>query len=107
MEPMENYLEEERRKMIASRVKKIRNFYIHLFIYAIGVAVYLLKTYTDAPFNFPPLQYINWFVMAIWTFIIVVDAIGLFMSEIIFGKKWEQRQVRKRMESKSKKQIWK
>ena len=99
--------EEERRKVAALRVRKIRNFFIHLAVYAIGVAVYVLKTYYGVHLNFLPIRYINLFVMSIWTLIIAIDAIGLFMSEIIFGKKWEDRQVRKRMEKTSKKQIWK
>jgi 2TM domain len=69
--------------------------------------LYILKRYDALPFHFPLLQYLNLFVMSIWTFIITIDGISVFMSEIIFGKKWEERKLKKLMQTKSEKQIWK
>ena len=107
METSKKYQEAELQKLAVARVKKLRDFYIHLFVYAIGVAVYLLKTYYGLPFNIPVLEYLNCFVMAVWTFIIVTQCISLFLSEIILGKKWEERKLKKLMQTKSEKQIWK
>lgn len=105
--PQKNYQEEELKKLAVAKIRKIKNFYTHLVVFAIGWAVYLLKTYYGMPFNFPPLHYLNLFVMGIWTFIIVLDGISVFMSEVIFGKKWEARKLEKLMKTKSKTQTWK
>ncbi|MCL9805695.1 2TM domain-containing protein [Flavobacterium amniphilum] len=89
----ENTLEELARK----RVRKIKNFYGHLFIYLIGVAVYISKTYYGVPLNFIPLNYINEVFMWIWTFIMAMDGIKLFFSERVLGDSWEQKQISKIM----------
>ena len=96
---MENYtspdntLEELARK----RVHKIKKFYGHLFVYLIGLAVYISKTYYGAPLNFIPLSYINEVFMWIWTFIMALDGIKLFFSERVLGEGWEQKQISKIM----------
>jgi hypothetical protein len=44
MENIENLNSEEELKKIAiKRVKKIKNFYIHAFIYSIGLSIYILE----------------------------------------------------------------
>lgn len=98
--------EKELLELARKRVKKIKNFYIHLFIYAIGVTVFVLKTYFGVPFNFIPVRYINWFVMWIWTFFFVVQAVQLFFSEVIFGKKWEQKKIQNFIKKDANKQTW-
>lgn len=102
-----NYQEQELLKLAKEKVKKIKDFYIHLLIYAIGLLFYVLKEYFGAPINFIPVIYLNCFVMSIWTFFIVIQAIDVFMREVIFGKKWEDRKVKSMLEKKTEKQIWK
>lgn len=98
--------EKELLELAKKRVKQLKDFYIHLFIYAIGITVYVLKTYYGFPFNFFPIQHINGFVMAIWTFFLVVQAFQLFFSEIVFGKKWEDKKIKEILSKKSEKQTW-
>jgi 2TM domain len=97
---------QELEKLASKRVKKIKNFYIHAFIYASVLCVYILKNYYGFPFNFVPLEYINFFVMAIWTFIFVTDGIDLFLTEIVFGKKWESSKIKRMTEKENQKQTW-
>jgi len=80
-------------EMARYRVNKIRRFYLHLFIYAIGLTIYVLKTYYGVPFNFPPIHYITFIFMEFWTLFIVIKAISLFVTEMVFGDEWEQRKV--------------
>lgn len=80
-------------EMARYRVQKMRRFYMHLFIYTIGILVYAAKTYLGAPFNFWPIRYINSFFMWVWTFVIIVQAFKLFLREKVFGTKWEQRKL--------------
>lgn len=75
------------------RVHKIKRFYTHLFIYIIGLIIFIAKTYFGAPFNFWPIQYINCFFMWVWTFIIAVQGLRLFFREKVFGTSWEQRKI--------------
>jgi hypothetical protein len=98
--------EKELLELAKKRVKELKDFYIHLFIYAIGVTIYILKTYYSFPFNFFPIRHINWFVMAIWTFFLVAQAFRIFFSEVVFGKKWEDKKVKEILSKKSEKQTW-
>jgi high-affinity Fe2+/Pb2+ permease len=98
----ENALEQ----LALKKVKRIKNFYIHAFIYIIGVTIYVLKTYYGLPFNFFPIKYINGFVMAIWTFSFVVQAVSLFITEIVLGKKWEQNKMKNIINKESQKETW-
>ena len=80
-------------EMARYRVHKLSRFYTHLFIFVIGVLVYVAKTYFGAPLNFWPIKYINATFMAVWTFIIAVQGMRLFFREIVFGSNWEKRKV--------------
>ncbi len=101
-----NIVQNELRELVRKKVKKQRDFYIHLFIYAIGITIWLLKRYTDLPLNFFPIRYINWFVMAIWTVAICIQGMEILFTEVILGKKWEDKQVKSILEEESKKQRW-
>ena len=80
-------------ELARNRVERIKKFYTHLFIYVIGVIIFIAKTYFGAPFNFWPIKYINCFFMWAWTFIIAVQGLRLFFREKVFGTKWEQKKV--------------
>ncbi len=84
-------------EMAQKKVKKLKDFYIHLFFYTIGITVFVAKTYFGAPLNFFPIRYINGFVMSVWTFFMILQIFQLFFSEIIFGKKWEDRKIKEFM----------
>lgn len=102
MDDMEKDLHESAKK----RVKEIKDFYIHLLIYSAVMLIYILKEYFGLPFNFPPISYINGYCAAIWTFVLIDQAIDVFMGEVVLGKKWEERKVREMLEKKSEKQKW-
>lgn len=98
---------EELYDLAQRKVRKITKFYKHLLIYAIGLTVYILKRYFGLPLNFPPISYINSFVMWIWTFALAVQGIRIFMTEVVFGQKWENRKIEKMLVRKNEKQNWK
>jgi len=102
----ENIAQKELLELARKKVKKRKNFYIHLFVFTIAISLWLLKRYTSLPLNFFPIRYINWFVMSIWTVVITFQAIELLISEVIFGKKWEDKQVKNILENKTEKQTW-
>ena len=80
-------------EMARYRVDKMKKFYTHLFIYIVGSALYLCKTYFGAPFNFWPIVHINCFFMIVWTIIIGIQGIKLFFRENVFNSDWEQRKM--------------
>ena len=103
MEPSNEILEQ----IVKERVHKLKQFYTHLFIYVIGVAVYVAKTYFDVPLNFWPIRFINEFVMGVWTFFLVMQAMQLYLTQKVFGNQWEQKRIQKIMEKeKTKQQKW-
>ncbi len=80
------------------RVNKIKKFYTALFIYAIGASFFIAKEYANIKFNFFPLKYINSFVMVLWTLILVVKGIRLFVTESLLGNNWENQKIKQFME---------
>jgi len=102
----QNIAQKELFELAQKKVKKRRDFYIHLFVYSIGISFWLLKKYTDLPLHFFPIKYINWFVMAIWTVAICIQALELLLGELLFGKKWEARKMKQFMREQSQKQTW-
>ncbi|RXR19097.1 2TM domain-containing protein [Flavobacterium amnicola] len=45
------------------RVKRMKKFYNHLFIFMIGLILYVSKRYFGAPLNFFPIKHLNETVM--------------------------------------------
>ena len=80
------------KELVKIKVQKIRQFYIHAFIYGIGVIVYVLKTYYNV-LNFPPINFINFTAMAIWTFFLVEHGLPLFFKDTFFGRNWEKKKI--------------
>ena len=80
-------------QMAKDRVRQLKGFYWHLFVFLIGVVVYISKTYFGAPLNFPPISYMNIAFMVIWTLIITVDGLRLLVKEKLSGTQWEVRKI--------------
>lgn len=103
----DNSSKELMEEIAREKVQKLKKFYNHLFIFVIGVIVYVSKTFLGAPLNFWPIKFINEFFMWCWTFIIAVQGIQLFLSQKILGKNWEEQKIKEILEKeKIKKQNW-
>lgn len=101
------YQENELLELARKRVKKLKGFYIHAFIYAIGVLVFILKEYYGVLFNFFPIMRINSFVMAIWSIIFFIAAIEIFVTHCFFGRDWEKDKIKRILEKENNREIWK
>lgn len=88
----------ELEKNVRKRVEEIKNFYTHLFIFCIGMAIYLGKTYFGISINFFPVKFINETVMFFWTIAISIQGIALLLKEKVLGKNWEQRKIQQLMD---------
>ncbi|WP_291286768.1 2TM domain-containing protein [Flavobacterium sp.] len=96
----------EFQKMASKKVVKLKAFYTHMFLYIVGVILYVLKDYVGLPLNIFPVKYLNGLVMCIWTTAFLVSAIDIFASFKIFGEEWEERKMKSILEKKEKKQKW-
>lgn len=85
--------EEKQYVLIKERVRKLKKYYIQLFVFGIGVIVYLSKRYLGAPLNFFPLNFLNEFIMWCWAFLIAVETLKIVFAEKLFTSNWEQRKV--------------
>lgn len=87
MEENEKYLKAKK------HVEEIKAFYIHLVIYlVINAGLALLNIYTS-PGNY-------WFFWPLigWGIGLFFHALGVFGPSLFFGKKWEEKKIRKFME---------
>ncbi|MBS7254483.1 2TM domain-containing protein [Flavobacterium branchiicola] len=96
----------EFQQTLGKRVVKLKFFYKHVFIYSIGLIVFILKRYYGVPLNFFPFNYLNSVVMIIWTSVFLFSAIDLLLSYTIFGEEWEERKLKSLLSKKTKKQKW-
>ena len=91
------------------KVEKIKGFYNHLAIYIIvNIALFLLQgkmtfiLLSKRVFGSPEfLELIDWDVFGtpiIWGVILLIQAVNVFGNEFFFGRKWEERQIKKYME---------
>ena len=102
-----NYANLTALEVAQKKVENLKKVYISLFIYSIGLTIFLLKEYGNIAFNFFPIRYINWFVMSIWTFAVVVKCIKFYIDQTIFGTDWENRKIQQFMKSENQKtQSW-
>ena len=88
------------------KVSKLKSFYVHAFIYIIGLVVFILKDYYGFPLNFFPFKYLNYITMIIWSCVFVVSAIDIFAYNKIFGEEWEERKVKNILDKRQKQQKW-
>ena len=98
------FLEEERYVLAKKKVKKIKDFYMHLFWYVLiniflsAVIIFGLmndgkETFSEALGNFG--VYSTWFFWGIGVFF---HALGTFGLGNIMSKKWEEKKIEELME---------
>ena len=103
MERIDNYTEEQKYILAKKRVEKIKGFYIHLAVYIIvnifisGVIVFGLMNdkydFAEAITHFG--TYSTWLFWGIGLFF---HWLGVFGSNLFFGKDWEKKKIEKYMD---------
>ncbi|MGB1042569.1 MAG: 2TM domain-containing protein [Tenacibaculum sp.] len=100
----ENYAQEHKYLLAKKRVEKIKGFYVHLAVY-IGVNIFIScviifglindgDSFNDAISNFG--AYATWLFWGIGLFF---HWIGVFGTNIFFGKNWEERKIKEYMDN--------
>ncbi len=99
-----NYAQEHKYLLVKKRVEKIKGFYTHLAVYIIvnifisAVIIFGLThdesdSFADALTNFG--VYSTW---VFWGIGVFFHWLGVFGSNLFFGKDWEKRQIQKYMD---------
>ncbi len=101
---MENNLQQDERYFVAQRrVKSIRGFYVHLFFYVVINAFISVQIYMHNDGDF--WRYENFTTAIFWGIGLLAHGTGVFGSNLIFGKEWEERKIQELM-NKDKNQKW-
>lgn len=94
---METYSEFESYQKARKKVKEIKGFYIHLFFFVLAMA---LMTFLNLRYSPEHL----WFIYPLsgWGIGLVGHAIGVFGTDSLFSKNWEERKIKELMEEEKK-----
>ncbi|AIG30407.1 2TM domain-containing protein [Flavobacterium psychrophilum] len=107
MKKNQNYYQNKEILNIAqSKVARLKGFYIHTFVFSIGVIIFVLKEYFKMKLNFFPIKHINYFAMAIWIVAYLISVLGMFFEYKVFGEKWEDQKIKNMIKKQSEKTIW-
>jgi len=104
MERIDNYTEEHKYLLAKKRVEKIKGFYIHLAIYIIvnifisGVVIFGLTQDNEFTFNEAITHFGTYSTWLFWGIGVFFHWLGVFGSNLFFGKEWEKKQVEKYMD---------
>jgi len=101
---MEKNLQENERYFLAQRrVKSIRGFYIHLFVYVIINTFIIVQIYMHNDGDF--WRWENFSTAFFWGIGMLAHGTSVFGSNLFFGKEWEERKIQEFM-NKDKNQKW-
>ena len=101
---MEKNLQENERYFLAKRrVKSIRGFYIHLFVYVIINTFIIVQIYMHNDGDF--WRWENFSTAFFWGIGMLAHGTSVFGSNLFFGKEWEERKIQELM-NKDKKEKW-
>lgn len=96
---METFDENDIRYQQAKRqVDRLRGFYGHLFSYVAVNILIAYFNYTDLKPGESYFQFKNFFTAIFWGIGLLAHALFVFLPNIGFAKKWEERKIRELMD---------
>jgi hypothetical protein len=101
-----DYSKELRYQQAKNKVSKQKGFYIHLCAYVVVLCLLIYNYFIIEESEY--MQAIIWLnssIMVVWGIVVLFQGWTAFKGSILFGKKWEEKKIRKYMEE-DKKQIW-
>ena len=100
-----NINEEIRYQEALKRVKKIKGFYIHLFVYIVINILIIISNIQNLENGESYLKKENFFTAFFWGIGLLAHGLSTFMPSWIMGKNWEERKIQEFM-GKEKKSSW-
>ena len=98
---MENQFQKDARYFAAqNKVKSIIGFYVHLTVYLIVNTFICVQIYSITKFDF--WVWDSFAPALFWGVGIVAHGANVFGSNLLFGKKWEERKIQELMEKEKK-----
>ena len=80
------------------RVKRIKGFYTHLFVY-IGVNLFIVYlNYSQLKPGETYFQWQNFLTLFFWGIGLLAHGLRVFLPNFILGKNWEEQKIRELME---------
>lgn len=102
---MEKNIQQDERYFLAEkRVKSIKGFYSHVFIYIVINAIILGQIYLRTPLD-KFWEWENFQTALFWGIGLLAHALSVFAKNYAFSSNWEERKIREFME-KDKVQKW-
>lgn len=87
-----------RYELAYKRVKRIKGFYVHLFIYLLVNSFIILSKYNEDSIgdaNFWEWQ--SWNTVFFWGIGVLAHGLSVFGDNLFFGAKWEQKKIKELM----------
>jgi len=82
----------------ARKVKRIKNFYVSVFIYVAVNLFILYLNYSDLGPN-ATIWHIEYFILPlIWGAVLLLYGISVYFSGFMLGSKWEERKIKELMD---------
>ncbi len=97
-----NQYDAENYKAAAERVKKIKGFYVHLIVYLFVNFGILVAHYVGARSFAVFLNFGTFSTAFFWGIGLVAHGASVFVPNIIFGSKWEERKIKEYMDREKK-----
>ncbi|WP_179336549.1 2TM domain-containing protein [Winogradskyella ludwigii] len=97
-----DFLQKERYKFAAKRVKQLKGFYTHLTIYIIVNLIFVFINIENLSDGESYFQWRNFITFSFWGIGVLAHAGSVFLPGLLFGKNWEERKIKAFMEQESK-----
>ncbi|QIG90957.1 2TM domain-containing protein [Chryseobacterium sp. POL2] len=86
-------------QMAAKRVKDLKSFYTHLFVYlAVNLLLFFLN-YRELPKGESIWQWQIWITPLLWGIGLIAHALSVFVPGFILSKNWEERKIKELMKN--------
>ncbi len=84
-------------KRARKRVKELKEFYMHLSVFAaVNLTLFLINLVSS------PGRWWFYWVTVFWGIGLIWHAFGVFIEDRLFGKEWEEKKIREYMEKNKK-----
>ena len=95
---MENYNTDDIKYLEAKRrVKRIKGFYTHLFVYVCVNLLIVYINYQDLKLGETYFQWQNFLTLFFWGIGLLAHGLSVFLPNFILGNDWEERKIKELM----------
>jgi 2TM domain len=84
-------------EMAQKKVKKLKNFYIHLIVYILVNAYILIKNYSNLIEGERFFSFETFSTAFFWGIGLVAHAFSVFVPYFVLGKEWEEKKINEYM----------